>query len=73
MSNESPEAEKAETLADDLLDGAEEIRAYLGAKTVDEIYYAYRAKIWPIGKIGKKYIASKRRLTRHANKLTQGF
>ena len=58
-------------LSDDLLYGAEAIRSYIGAKNVDQIYYLSREGLWPIGKLGRMLIASKRQLDRQADKITQ--
>jgi hypothetical protein len=66
-------------LAGDLLVGADAIRAYLvylGMRPETDPYYLRRAGRWPIGKTGGKdekggnLIASKRRLARHAQKIT---
>ena len=65
--------------AGDLLVGADAIRAFLvelgiPRKTADP-YYLKRAGRWPIGNTsgeGGKLIASKRRLTQHAKKITCG-
>jgi hypothetical protein len=65
-----------ERLAGDLLVGAEAIKAYLvslGMPEDTDIYYLKRAGHWPIGKTGGdggSLIASKRRLARHAQKIT---
>lgn len=69
-------SEKSDHLADDLLPGAERIAAFLtellGEKvTVDDVYYfgSERSKAkWPIGRLGRGYIASKKTLTNHARK-----
>jgi hypothetical protein len=68
-----------ERLAGDLLVGADAIRAYLiflGMPEDVDVYYLRRAGRWPIGKTadGKSanLIASKRRLARHAEKITRG-
>jgi hypothetical protein len=66
---ESPEVER---LADDLLIGAEAIRPYIRAKNVDQVYYFARTGHWPIGRLGKMLVASKRQLDRHARKITSG-
>jgi hypothetical protein len=60
----------AQRLADDLLYGAGPIGAYIGAKNDDQVYYLARTGRWPIGRIGKTLIASKRQLDRRADKLT---
>jgi hypothetical protein len=63
-------------LAGDLLVGADAILAYLvflGMPEDTDIYYLKRAGRWPIGKTsgeGGSLIASKRRLARHAQKIT---
>jgi len=65
--------------AGDLLVGAAAIRAFLvelgiPRKTADP-YYLKRTGRWPIGNTGGEsgnLIASKRRLTRHTDKLTRG-
>jgi len=66
----------------DLLVGAEAIRDYLvqlglpDTTKAGDIYYLKRAQQWPIGKVGEgrsaKLIASKRRLLRHADKISRG-
>jgi hypothetical protein len=67
-----------ERLAGDLLVGADEILAYLvslGMPEETDVYYLKRAGHWPIGKTagdGGKLVASKRKLTRHADKITRG-
>jgi hypothetical protein len=61
----------------DLLVGADAIRAYLihlGMNETIDIYYLKRSG-WPIGNTagdGGKLIASKRRLSRHTEKLARG-
>lgn len=60
----------------DLLVGADKIHAFLvslGLPEQTDIYYLKRAGHWPIGKTGGEggsLIASKRRLIRHAQKIT---
>jgi hypothetical protein len=67
-----------EQLAGDLLVGADAIRDYLvhlGMPADIDVYYLKRIGRWPIGKNGGdggRLIASKRRLTRHAEKITRG-
>jgi len=55
--------------ADDLLRGAAAIGAFIGVDE-DEVYYIARTKKWPIGKDGAQLIASKKRLSNHARKIT---
>jgi hypothetical protein len=66
-----------ERYAGDLLVGARAIRDYLVwlGRLSDEdddnvVYYLRRTGRWPIGADGGNLIASKRRLTRHAQKIT---
>lgn len=72
------EHSEAEMRAGDLLVGAEAIRAFLahlGMPADVDVYYLRRARRWPIGKTageGGSLIASKRRLTQHAEKITRG-
>ncbi len=60
-----------ETVADDLLKGAAEIAAFLGV-TTSELYYLHKCKRYPIGKLGKILIASKRQLRRAHRVMTAG-
>ena len=70
--------EENESLAGDLLVGASAIRDYLvflGMPADVDVYYLKRAGHWPIGNTagtGGNLIASKRRLARHADKITRG-
>ena len=63
-------------LAGDLLVGADAILAYLvflGMPEDTDVYYLKRAGRWPIGKTsggGSSLVASKRRLARHAQRIT---
>jgi hypothetical protein len=62
----------------DLLVGADAIRAFLvslGMPEGTDPYYLKRAGRWPIGNTGGKggnLIATKPRLSRHANKISRG-
>jgi len=73
----SQQDEGGEHLAGDLLVGAAAIQAFLmhlGMPEGTDAYYLKRSG-WPIGNTagdGGKLIASKRRLTRHTDKLTRG-
>ena len=70
--------EDARLTVGDLLVGADAIRAFLvelGMPEGTDPYYLKRTGRWPIGNTGGeggKIIASKRRLLRHADKLTRG-
>ena len=67
-----------ETQPGDLLVSADAIRAFLvhlGMPESTDPYYLKRSGNWPIGNTaagGGKLIASKRRLIRHTNNITQG-
>jgi hypothetical protein len=72
--NQQPD--ETDELAGDLLVGASAIAAYLAFLGVPDpdVYYMRRARTWPIGKTSDTrngtLIASKRRLARHAQKIT---
>jgi hypothetical protein len=51
-------------LADDLLRGIKRIAEFIG-ETESRTNYLGRRKLIPIGKIGRSWIASKRRLRKH--------
>jgi hypothetical protein len=58
------------TLADDLLEGAEEIRAFIGWDNVRRVYYAAEKRRLPIwreddGRGSSRLISSKSALRRH--------
>ena len=64
-----------ERLAGDLLIGATRIAEHISVligEPVDEddVYYFRRAGKWPIGKHGAELIASRKKLNRHAQKIT---
>jgi hypothetical protein len=57
----------------DLLVGARAISGFLthlGMPAETDVYYLKRQGRWPIGSDGIKLVASKRRLIRHAQKIT---
>ena len=62
-------AKQADRLADDLLNGAAEIAAFLGTNT-REIYHLHKTKRLPIGRLGRKLIATRSQLRRAAKALT---
>jgi hypothetical protein len=64
-------AKQAERLADDLLAGGAEIAEFLGCKP-REVYHLHKTGRLPIGRLGRKLIASKRQLARHTDKITRG-
>jgi hypothetical protein len=68
--------ESVERLAGDVLLGAKSIAEHITALgfpvNETDVYYLHRAKKWPFNKYGVFLIASKRRLTRHAENLLRG-
>jgi hypothetical protein len=60
-----------ETVAEDMLHGADEIAVFLGVSRA-QVYHFARLKRLPIGKLGFTLIASKRTLQRAWAKLTTG-
>jgi hypothetical protein len=62
-------AKQADRLADDLLDGGAEIAAFLGTN-VREVYHLAKTQRLPIGRLGRKLIASRSQLRRAAKALT---
>lgn len=66
---ETKEAAQADRLADDLLDGGAEIAAFLGTN-VREVYHLAKTKRLPIGRLGRKLIASRNQLRRATKALT---
>jgi hypothetical protein len=68
MSGENQTAQ-ADRLADDLLSGATEIADFLGTNT-REVYYLVKTRRLPIGRLGRKLIASRSQLRRATRILT---
>jgi hypothetical protein len=68
MSDQS-EKPTEERVADDILRGAAEIAAELGVEPMD-VYYLHKTKRYPISKLGKILIASRRQLRRTHRALT---
>jgi hypothetical protein len=67
---ETKEAAKpADRLADDLLDGGAEIAEFLGCNT-REVYHLHKTGRLPIGRLGRKLIASRSGLRRAAKAIT---
>jgi hypothetical protein len=68
--------ESVERLAGDVLLGAKSIAEYITSLgfpvTETDIYYLHRMKKWPFSKYGAFLVASKRRLTSHAEQLLHG-
>jgi hypothetical protein len=62
-------ARRADRVADDLLNGAAEIAEFLGTNA-REVYHLRKTQRLPIGRLGRKLIASRRQLTRAAKALT---
>jgi len=69
--SDDPEFNKR--FAEDLLHGADAICGHLNSlgfeMNVDGVYYAYRARTWPISKHGKFLLSTKSQLDRHARKI----
>jgi len=61
----APERNERESLADDLLIGAEAIAAELGVSEA-AVYHLHRKKRLPIGKLGKNLVALRSKLRRAA-------
>jgi hypothetical protein len=62
-------ARQVDKVAEDLLAGGREIAAFLGTN-LREVYHLHKTKRLPIGRPGRKLIASRRQLTRAAKALT---
>jgi excisionase family DNA binding protein len=70
MEMDNKEAVKqAERLGDDLLNGGLEIAEFLGCP-LREVYHLAKNKRLPIGRLGRKLIASRTQLRRAARALT---
>ena len=73
-----PKSEHEDSLAGDLLVGADAVCAflvYLGMPEDTDVYYLKRSGYWPIGNTAGtegKIVASKRRLIRHVERITRG-
>jgi hypothetical protein len=67
-------AKQAERLADDLLDGGAEIADFLrelGLRAnTREVYHLHKTRRLPIGRLGRKLIASRSQLRRATKALT---
>jgi hypothetical protein len=62
-------ASQPDRLADDLLNGGAEIAEFLGTNT-REVYHLHKTGRLPIGRLGRKLIASRNQLRRAAKALT---
>jgi hypothetical protein len=62
-------AKRADRLADDLLAGGAAIAEELGT-SVREVYHLHKTQRLPIGRLGRKLIASRNQLRRAAKALT---
>jgi hypothetical protein len=62
-------ASQPDRLADDLLDGGAKIAEFLGTNT-REVYHLHKTGRLPIGRLGRKLIASRSQLRRAAKALT---
>jgi hypothetical protein len=70
MSDQSEKPSSDESVGDDILRGAIEIRAELRMKPED-VYYAAKHGLYPITRLGKTLIASRKQLRRYHRALTQ--
>jgi hypothetical protein len=61
----------AEAVADDALEGVEAIARYLGLASRRTTYLLERGLL-PAGKLGTRWVASKKRLSRHYAELADG-
>jgi hypothetical protein len=71
METKEEAAKRVGSLADDLLAGGAEIAEFLGTN-VREVYHLAKTQRLPIGRLGRKLIASRRALARHADKIARG-
>jgi hypothetical protein len=62
-------ASQPDRLADDLLNGGAEIAEFLGTNT-REVYHLHKTGRLPIGRLGRKLIASRNQLRRAAKAFT---
>lgn len=62
--NSGADTPRSETLADDLLNGAEEIAAFVG-KDVRQVFYQLQRGYLPGTKVGRLWVGSKARLRSH--------
>jgi hypothetical protein len=67
--DEQEAAGRVDRLADDLLAGGREIAEFLGIN-VREVYHLHATGRMPIGRLGRKLIASRNQLRRAAKALT---
>jgi len=69
MIDQPEKSSDEEDVAADLLKGAAKIAAFLGVET-SMVYYLHKCKRYPIGRLGKTLIASKRQLRRAHRTMT---
>jgi hypothetical protein len=69
MMDDQQAAQANPRLADDLLNGAIEIAEFLGTKP-REVYHLARTRRLPIGRLGRKLIASRNQLRRALKTIT---
>jgi hypothetical protein len=69
MENPAQQSQPEERVGDDLSIGARAIANELGV-TLSAVYYLHRKRLFPIGRLGKTLIASRRKLQRAALTLT---
>jgi hypothetical protein len=69
METDKEAAKPVDRLADDLLDGGRAIAEFLGTNT-REVYHLAKTQRLPIGRLGRKLIASRSQLRRAAKAIT---
>jgi hypothetical protein len=67
--SDDQQAAQQDRLGDDLLNGATEIANFLGTNA-REVYHLAKTKRLPIGRLGRKLIASRSQLRRAAKQIT---
>ena len=66
----SPDPATSETLADDLLDGAEAISEFTGWP-VRRVFYLLEKRLLPARKVGNRWISLKSRIRRHVEDIEE--
>jgi hypothetical protein len=63
-----------DSLSDDLLDGVNEISAFLGSDKFPprRIHHLIDRDLLPVGRIGRRIIGSKQRISEHLARVTAG-
>jgi hypothetical protein len=68
--------ERLDDVADDIIEGAEAIAAFIWGRVtrnrVKRVFYLADRRLIPVGKLGRRLVASKAKLRRHFDNLTNG-